>query len=183
VDEPGDASETRYSGRGGKATYRIIFDEDTEVTGHIALRLWIEARSEGSDVPDDMALCVVADKIDERGKRVRFYGAVGCKDEAITKGYLLASKRALDEEASTPWRPVLAMDRVDPITVGEVYEVEVALNPTSVSFAAGEALELVIASHEVTPTPPLKKDVSCNRGWHVVHTGGERPSSITLPVV
>ena len=66
---------------------------------------------------------------------------------------------------------------------GEVAEVCMEIYPSSTLFRAGESLELLIAGHEIRPSPPFRKDVSCNRGLHVVHTGPKRPSHLQVPVI
>jgi hypothetical protein len=61
--------------------------------------------------------------------------------------------------------------------------VDVALYPSSTVFAAGESLELIISSDEIIPSPPYRKDVSINRGIHVIHCGGDYDSHLLVPVI
>lgn len=182
-EAPPDAHEAAYAARSGRLVFRYTFGEDTEVVGHMALHLHLEVRADGSGPePDDALLAVIVDKQDARGRPVRFYGTVGSMDDVVTRGFLAASMRELDE-ASTPWLPQLSMRRPQPLAAGEVVEVAIALSPHATMFRAGETLELVIAGHELAPTRPLIKDFRANRGVHVVHAGGARASYLLMPVL
>ena len=46
-----------------------------------------------------------------------------------------------------------------------------------------ETLELIVASDEIIPSPPYRKDVSFNRGTHVIHCGGACDSHLLVPVI
>jgi len=66
---------------------------------------------------------------------------------------------------------------------GEVAEIFMEIYPSSTLFRTGESLELVIAGHEIRPSPPFRKDVSTNRGLHVIHASAEHPSHLFVPVI
>ena len=40
-----------------------------------------------------------------------------------------------------------------------------------------------MSSDEIVPSPPYRKDVSCNAGEHVLHMGGRYDAWIPVPVI
>ncbi|MGI9591714.1 MAG: CocE/NonD family hydrolase [Myxococcota bacterium] len=170
--------ELRYDAGGGGLEVRYRFREDTELTGYMKLRLWVEAR--GSD---DMALFVSVDKLDGAGRRMPFFGSVGNHEDAVARGLLRVSRRELDEAESTEWEPVLAHQRERKLAPGEIVPVDIAINPSSTFFRAGESLALTIAPREIVPSPPYRKSTAGNRGLHVLHVGGRHDSYLLIPVI
>lgn len=186
VGEPSEAAgELAYSATDGQASFDITFDQDTELSGYMKLRLWVEARAkrEGEPCPDDMILCVFIDKRDRQGNSVRFNGAVGSSVDMVTRGYLRASRRELDAQQSSDWLPVLRGDTEQKLTPGEIVAVDIALCPSSTFFAAGEGLRLIISPTDVIHAPIFHKDTSLNTGKHVLHFGGEYDSHLLVPVI
>lgn len=53
----------------------------------------------------------------------------------------------------------------------------------STFFAAGEAVQLIVAPREIIPSPPYIKDASFNRGMHVLHFGRDRDSFLLVPKI
>ncbi len=175
-----------YAGRSGRATFAIPFDEDTELTGHMKLRLWVEAKAAPGDPsppPDDMAIFVAANKLDRGGKSVRFRGSVGNENDMVTRGYCRVSRRELDAAESTEYQPVLAGTSHLPLAPGEIVPVDIELYPSSTFFAAGESLELIVSARAIIRSPPYEKDASFNRGIHVVHCGGSHDSHLLVPII
>jgi len=124
--QPETAAEVSYT-MDGSAVFDIAFGEDTELSGPMALRLWVESRAEGGAVPDDMILCCFADKRDRQGRSVRFNGSVGTTDDMVTRGCIRVSRRALDMERATVWNPVARGDSVEKLAPGEIVPVDIAL--------------------------------------------------------
>ncbi|MEE3325722.1 MAG: CocE/NonD family hydrolase [Myxococcota bacterium] len=182
---PAFAGEASYDARRGRSIFRYVFDTDTEITGHMVLRLFVEVRAGESPgpPPDDLVLCAVLDKCDAAGRRVPFYGSVGNKTDGVSRGFARAAVREIDEARSTPWLPFCPLRREQRLVPGEVAEVVMEIYPSSTLFRAGESLELTIAGHEIRPSPPFRKDVSDNRGLHVIHASAERPSHLLVPVI
>ena len=180
-----EASEIACDARTGSFRFCHVFGEDTELTGYMKLRLWVEARAsaDGQPWPDDMALFVGVDKLDIHGDRVRFFGSVGNHQDLMTRGLLAVSRRTLDEEASTEWEPVLAHQHDEKLHPGEIVPVEIALNPSSTFFRGGEGIELIVSPNEIVASPPYIKSNECNRGLHVVHLGGKYDSHLLIPRV
>lgn len=168
----------------GSAEFAVTFQRDTELSGHLALKLWVEVQSDGrSAVPDDMILCCFLDKQDAQGRSVRFNGTTGSATDFLSRGYLRASRRALDQTRSQDWRPVLSGDVVEPLAPGEIVKVNVALCPIATFFAAGESLKLIIAARELEHAPIFGKDTRVNAGRHVLHCGGSYPSHLLVPEI
>jgi len=182
---PTASSEASYDARRGHLVFRHAFESDTEVTGHMVLRLFVEARAGKSPepAPDDLVLCAVLDKCDTNGRRVRFYGSVGNKNDGVSRGFARVAARDIDEVRSTPWLPFLPLRQEQRLAPGEVAEVAMEICPSSTLFRSGESLELTIGGHEIRPSPPFRKDVSDNRGIHVIHTSAEHPSHLLVPVI
>ncbi len=101
----------------------------------------------------------------------------------VTRGWCRASRRELDPVESTEWHPVQKGTSEQKLKAGEIVPVDIELYPSSTFFAAGEGLQLIIASDEIIPTPPYKKTVEGNRGNHVLHFGGEYDSYLLIPKV
>lgn len=81
---------------------------------------------------------------------------------------------------ATAWHPHDVEEKIPP---GQVVCLDIPLGPLGIIFDTGESIRLEIKGHEVTlPEFPAPKRAckNLNRGKHVVHTGGEHPSSLTL---
>lgn len=175
---PPRASSVSYDSeqRSGLARFVIRFEEATELTGYLKLRLWVQA-----ETADDMDLFVYVRKLDKDSRFVPFM-LLG-KPHPGAQGWLRVSRRELDESRSTPAEPFLAMRRELRLTPGEIVPVEVGIWPTSMLWHAGEQLELIV-SGQFQRDPqwfePFKFDVR-NRGAHVIHTGGKFDSHLLVP--
>jgi predicted acyl esterase len=184
AENAAEAGEVRYDARDGRACFDWTFEQACELTGHASLRLWIEA--EGSD---DLDLFVALQKIDEHGNEVGFTFYSFYENGPIALGWLRASHRALDPEASTPERPVHLHEREERLSPGECVPVDIEIWPFSVRFAAGETLRLVVAGKDIYEPEEgvalpfaLHRDTR-NVGSHVIRTGGDRDSFLLLPFV
>jgi putative CocE/NonD family hydrolase len=173
-----------YSAKRGRASFRIRLDKDTELTGHMKLRLWVQAKATpGSSLPppDDMAIFVAVNKRDRQGRAVPFFGSVGNRADMVTRGFCRVSRRELDFNESTNYEPVITGTAHEPLEPNQIVPVDIALYPSSTFFAAGETLELIISSNEIIPSPPYIKDVRFNRGKHVIFCGGDYDSYLLVP--
>jgi putative CocE/NonD family hydrolase len=178
-------SEIAYSAVKGMAVFDYKFPEDTELSGYMKLRVWVEARpsTAGGDPPDDMVIFTAVDKLDRNEVPVRFFGSVGNKNDMITRGQVRVSRRELDPDDSTEWLPVLKQTSEKKLQPGEIVPVDMGFWPSSTFFAAGETMRLVVSSSEIAKSPPFKKSVQGNRGVHVLHLGGEYDSHLLAPHV
>ena len=130
-----------------------------------------------------MAIFAAVNKLDDRGRTVHFLGSVGNREDLVTRGFCRVSRRELDVEKSTDYQPVLAGTKQLLLEPNQIVPVDIELYPSSTFFAAGESLELIISSNEIIPSPPYVKDVSINRGIHVVHCGGDCDSHLLVPII
>jgi len=183
IQNPGHSMEAVYPAKNGNALFNIKFTEDTELSGYMKLRVWVEARPGKADEisPDDMAIFVAINKLDRDGNAVYFNGSVGNKRDMVTRGDCRVSRRELDPVESTEWHPVQIGTSELKLKAGEIVPVDIELYPSSTVFSAGETLQLITASNEIIPSPPYRKDVSCNHGEHVLHFGGKYDSHLLVP--
>lgn len=149
-----EAEELSYDGASGRAEFDFAFLHDTEVTGYMTLRLWVEVRGDPGEPLDDLIVCCFVDKRDRDGRSVRFNGAAGNEHDVVSRGYGRAARRALDEDASTPWHPAPAGTRHEPLSPGEVVPLEVAFCPSSTFYAKGERLRLIVSAEALVISAP-----------------------------
>lgn len=99
-------------------------------------------------------------------------------------GRLRVSARHLDETLTTDEVPAHSFDRIEKLSPGEIVEIEIDLLPIGLVFYAGEQLRFVISSRNLMGTmmPGIEEYIGANRGEHVIHTGGEHPSYLQLPI-
>jgi putative CocE/NonD family hydrolase len=183
IEKPEKQMEVVYPTKKGKALFNFKFTEDTELSGYMMLRVWVEARPEktGEISPDDMAMFIAVNKLDLDRNRVHFNGSVGNKRDMVTRGSCKVSRRELDPVESTEWHPVLKGTSEQKLKAGEIVPIDIELYPSSTFFSVGETLQLIIASDEIIPSPPYKKSVDCNHGTHVLHFGGKYDSYLLVP--
>jgi hypothetical protein len=125
----------------------------------------------------------------------------------VAQGWLRASHRRLHAELSLPYRPYHTHDRVEPLTPGEIYELDVEIWPTSIVAPAGYRLGLSVRGNDyryqgdlgeaslstfknrLTGSGPFLHDDPLDRPAEVfadgvtLHTGPEHRSSLLVPVI
>jgi len=192
-------TQAAFDGLQGKLNFSTSpFARDTEVTGPLAATLHISTTA-----PDaDLFLTVRAFAPD--GKEHLIVGAVEF-NAPLAQGWLRASHRKLDSQASKPWQPVHAHDEIQYLEPGKVYELQVEIWPMCFVFPKGYRLVLTVGSsdfeHDLPgPHPQLygksmrgssvllhdhPKDRTPERfgGQVTLHTGGQYPSFLLLPVI
>jgi hypothetical protein len=200
-DPAGDDGSVTYGADGrGVTFFRELFDTETEIIGPIALKLYISSETSDADI------FAVVRVFDPDGDEVTFQGAID-PHTPIAQGWLRASHRRLDPDLSLPYRPYHTHDREEPLTPGEVYELDVEIWPTSIVVPAGYRLGLTLRGsdyeyegeleesrlgtfkHELTGVGPFLHDDPIDRpvevfgGLVTVHTGPGTPSQLLLPVI
>lgn len=171
-----------YDSTDGQVVFEHRFGEDTEITGHSALKLYFE-----SPDAEDADLFVWLEKLDVDGNRVGFPFQSTFRDGPIAMGWLRVSHREVDDAMSTPWQPWHKHERELALVKGEPVELDVELWPSSTAFKAGESLRLTIQGRE--PFANIESPVSLvheetrNAGRHVIHVGGESRSYLVVPVI
>ena len=126
----------RFDTRNGRASFSWLVPAELELVGSMNLRLHLEA--EGSD---DVNLFAGVRKLRD-GCEVPFEGSYGFGRDLVTRGWLKASHRRLDEQASEPRRPVHSHVAPEPLRAGEIVAAEFELLPSATLFRRGETLRL-----------------------------------------
>lgn len=159
-----------------KAVFIYQFDEETELTGGMNLRLWVSAEQ-----TDDMDIFVVAKKLDSQGNEIYFSGYNGNPHDMVAKGWLRASHRELDQSRSTIEMPYHLHKHILKITPNEVVSVDIEILPSSTLFEKGSFLQVVIMGQEPIEYNTFKHKTSINKGFHRVYTGGRYGSYLRIP--
>jgi hypothetical protein len=170
-------SKVSYEGEKGFVSFDIPFEEDTEITGFMKLRLWVEAEGH-----DDMDLFVSIQKLDKDGKWL----PVSVLDEPHPGawGTLRVSRRELDEKLSTDYQPIQAHQKDENLSPGEIVPVDIEILPHSRIWHKGEQLRVRVAGNYIREGwfEPLMWDTD-NKGNHVIHSGGTYDSYLQIPVI
>jgi uncharacterized protein len=138
-------------------------------------------------------------------KEIVFQGAID-PHTPIAQGWLRASHRKLDRERSLPFRPYHTHDEEQPLSDGEVAELDIEIWPTSIVVPPGYRLALTIRGNdyvyggasggrlsnfknELTGCGPFLHDDPQDRpperfaGVTTLHFGRRTPSYLLLPVI
>jgi uncharacterized protein len=177
-----EPSALAYESSAGRAVFVHRFEAPAELTGHMKLRLWVEAAD-----ADDMDLFVGLQKLDPGGEVVPFSFLNALEDGPVALGWLRVSHRELDRGRTRPEQPWHTHTREELLSPGEIVPVEVEIWPSSTRFEAGESLRVVVQGADVQQYPAgvvaMGHSVTRNRGRHVLHTGGSFDSHLLVPVV
>ena len=115
------------------------------------------------------------------------------KERELTRGWLKASYRALDEDRSTDAEPFhkLTRDSIAPVKPGEIVEYRIAILATANQFKAGHRICLEITSMDVPTGTGAMTNVEyipyhvCRSETvtHSIYHDAERPSHLLLPII
>jgi putative CocE/NonD family hydrolase len=179
------AASTRYDplARDERAVFDHCFRDETELTGHMAVKLWVETED-----ADDMDLFVAVQKLDADGRLVPFVLYALTEIGPVALGWLRVSHRELDARRSRPEQPVHPHTREQRLRPGERVPVEIEIWPSSTRFAAGESLRLIVQGRDIVepsvPNAPFARhEDTRNRGTHIIHVGGPYDSHLLVPVI
>lgn len=182
-EAPGTAARASYDALGpGIDLSTPPFAAETEYTGPLMARLWIESST------TDMDIFATLRAFDPNGKETVFIGA--SEPVPVTRGWLRASHRRRDPARSTPWRPWLSHTGIEPLTPGETYEVELEIWPTSIVMPKGWRLVLTLQGRdfEFPGTPgrmlhdhPDDRTPDLFGGTNTILTGGDTASHLLMP--
>ncbi len=133
------------------ASFSMRMAKDTEITGYMKLRLWVEALDH-----DDMDLAVTVEKRRPNGLKYKYTLGPGM-DTAAT-GYIRVSLRALDEARSAEERPFQSMAREEKLQRGEVVPVDILIWPMGLLFKKGDILRVNVTPYKTKKlwTGPFK---------------------------
>lgn len=183
-EEPRVAASVSYDSeaRHDAAYFTHIFAADTELTGHMRLRLWVEAPD-----ADDADLFVAIDKLDRDGRRVDFVFYSLFEDGPVALGWQRASHRELDPARTTEHQPVHTHRAQERLRPGEIVPVDIEIWPSSTSFAAGEAIRVRVQGGDTVNDYPegtiMMRHRDLNRGRHVLHTGPGHDAYLLVPEI
>lgn len=171
------AASVSYDANTEEAVFDMEFKEDTELTGYMYLRLFVEA-----DGHDDMDLFVNIQKADGEGNWLPWNTLNEPHPGAW--GKLRVSMRELDEKLSTKFNPILKCKNVQKLAKGEIVPVDIAIVPSARIWHKGQRLRVQIAGRYIREGwfEPLSWDTD-NHGKHIIHTGGEYASFLQVPVI
>ena len=158
-----------------RAVFNLRFSEETELTGHMKLHLWVEAQGN-----DDLDIFVAVQKLDAEGNWLPWY-AMG-KPHPGAPARLRVSLRELDEEKTTEYRPFQTLNNPQKLAPGEIVPVDIDIWPSSRVWHAGEQISLVVMGYYERFDWYEPFDYSTiNKGYHIIHTGGKYDSYLQVP--
>jgi uncharacterized protein len=156
---PAEAGQVSYRGFGSGVTFKVILEENLEISGPLAAKLRISSDTADAD------LFLVLRAFDPNGKEVAFAGAVQTH-QPVAHGWLRASHRKLDPERSQPWRPWHSHDERQPLVPGQAYDLDVEIWPTSLALPAGYTLALTVQGKDYQPDDPEEPENWA--GWYAM---------------
>lgn len=192
---PSSSEQASYQGFGEGLTMKTApLDAAMEITGPLRAKLFISSET------DDADIFVIVHVFDPEGHEVLFQGANEPR-APIAQGWLRASHRKLDPDKSLSWMPYHPHTEAEPLTPGEVYELDVEIWPTCIVIPAGHTIGFSVQGVDFDhglPGPKShygKQMRGCAMFTHegrpediygktvTVHSGPDYPSHVILPVI
>ncbi len=195
-----EAATTTYAGFSEGVTFITPpISRETEVTGPIAAKLFVSSETKDADM--FLVVRVFTPDMEE----VVFQGALD-PHTPIAQGWLRASHRKLDPEKTLPYRPYHTHDEEQPLTPGEVYELDIEVWPTCIVIPEGYRVAFTVRGKDyVYPggsgggLSNMKNEFTgCGCFIHndpkdrppevfgknvTLHCGGEHEAYVMLPVI
>ncbi|HVR79607.1 MAG TPA: CocE/NonD family hydrolase [Acidimicrobiia bacterium] len=199
-DDPQQPASIPYETMGDGVTFSLpVLDDELEVTGPMAAKLFISSKTADAD------LFLVLRLFDPSGSEVTFEGA-NDPNTPIAMGWLRASHREIDEKRSEPYRPYHLHQRRYPLTPGEIYELDVEIWPSCIVVPPGYRLALTVRGIDyeyrgeldeygrsfyyatrgtggMTHTDPEDRPPEIFDTTVVIHTSPEQSSYLLLPII
>ncbi len=173
-------------------------DEDMEITGPIASKLFVSSSTSDAD------MFLVFRVFGPDMKEVTFQGALD-PHTPIAQGWLRASHRKLDEKKSLPYRPYHTHDEEQPLKPGKPYELDVEVWPTCIVVPKGYRIALSVRGKDyVYPgdsnvqlgeyanwtgcaifrhDDPRDRPAEIFGGDVTLHTGPKEQAHVMLPII
>lgn len=137
-ETPSSEQSVSYEALGDGITFFTEpLTQDVEITGPSALKLFVSSSTE------DVDIFAVVRVFDPEGNEVVFQGAID-PYTPIGQGWLRGSHRKLDPVLSTEYRPYHTHDESQPLTPGEIYELDVEILPTCLVIPKGSRIALTM---------------------------------------
>jgi uncharacterized protein len=158
-------------------------EHDTEVTGPIAMVLYVE-----SDQTDTELFVKLSEQKGVARLKAAVMGIVAGDlpppAATVSRGWLKASHRELDPARSTPGRPYHAHGKPEPIEPGAIVRCDVEIWPTSYLFRKGNRIRIEIANGDSAIADGLFHHYYGHKvGRDLFYHDTEHPSHVVLPVV
>ncbi|MEW6333118.1 MAG: CocE/NonD family hydrolase [Thermodesulfobacteriota bacterium] len=200
MEPPTAPAEMTYEALGEGLTFLTpALTQETEITGPVAARLFISSETEDAD------LFLVLRVFTPDMREITFQGS-NDPHTPVGHGWLRASHRKLDPERTLPYRPYHAHDEKQPLTPGEVYELDVEIWPTSIVVPKGYRIGLSVRGRDYVypgfeqPSMPVTgriysgvgpfrhdhrqdRPLSVFGGKVTLHAGPDQPPHLLLPVI
>jgi uncharacterized protein len=178
----GAAGSVTFNLRRNAATFEYRFEEDTELSGPMTLRLQVAVTG-----TCDPRLFVGVEKW-SLGAPVPFNGSYGYGRDRVAQGRLRLTLRELDPERSTPHQPEHTFRTVQPIRDGEQIEAVIPLSSSATQFRAGDSLRLLVAGRYLQPRNPLFGHFPTHyepsaKGRATIYCCLDQPSTLEVPVI
>lgn len=172
-----ESAVAAYDSETGEVSFDYRFEEDTELTGYMKLRLYVAAESY-----NDMDLFIAVQKLGTNGDLlpVTLFG----EPHPGAWGKMRVSRRKLNEKLSTDYCPVQAHTCDEKLEPGQIVPVDIEIVPTSRFFHKGQQIRVSVAGRYIRGDwfEPLMWNTD-NQGNHLVYTGGEYESFLQIPVI
>lgn len=188
-----------YDASGDGVTFSMPpLEKETEITGPSALKLFVSSSTGDAD------LFIILRVFDAQDEEVLFQGALDPKTP-IAQGWLRASHRKLDPALSLPHRPYHTHDERQPLTAGEVYELDIEIWPTCIVVPKGYRVALTIKGkdydHGQSPASlsnmknpmngcgpfmhddPQDRPTAIFGGKVTLHFGPQQAAALLLPII
>ncbi|MDE6284940.1 MAG: CocE/NonD family hydrolase [Bacilli bacterium] len=171
-------SSVMYDSKTGLTTFEYTFRKETELTGNMKLRIWVEAKNH-----NEMDLFVTIKKLSAKGE-VLPITILGNKKHPGAWGKLRVSQRHLDEKQSSEHQPIYTFDQSQKLIPGEIVPVDIEIWPSSRVWHKGQKLQIEIAGRYTREDwfEPLEWFTD-NNGEHIIHTGGQYESYLVIPEI
>lgn len=172
--------------RQGQFLGRIVcdyqFTQEVDLIGPMRLHLWVTALD-----TDDADPFIGIHKLGRDGQLVVFPHYAQYDDGPVALGWLRASHRELDVYRSTALQPIHRHERAMKLRLGEPVALDIEIWASGTRFMAGERLRLIIQGRDIQEYPPGKiyarHEATVNRGRHMVLSGGQYASYLTIPLI
>ncbi|MEU5794788.1 CocE/NonD family hydrolase [Streptomyces sp. NPDC047813] len=148
-DAEGGAGSVTFDLRREAAVFDHRFDEDTELSGPMTLRLRVATTG-----AEDPRLFAGIEKW-SHGAPVPFEGSYGYGRDLVAQGRLRLALRELDPVLSTPHQPEHTFRTLQPVRDGEEVDVLIPLSSSATLFRAGDRLRLTVAGRYQRPRNPF----------------------------
>ena len=152
--------------------------DDLDIVGPIELVVYLSSSREDTNVIVRLAEQLPQDAAErESGKQP--------VAKVVSKGWLRAAHRAIDEDQSVVGEPRHPHNRDEPLVPGAATEMRVALVGCGHRFKKGSRLrlELTCGDTQFTDTQFAHAFLPPQVGTDTIHFGGTRPSRLMLPLV